>query len=251
MILPLPATGTVGPENIVDTRAFKNILKSYDKAIEHLRPKDVSDGMRSYGGGRMMRSAQVFQSGSYTIALAENPQSMQLALSMVPEKVRPQIPSAFLVSFSDLYPDWPVAICCFDGDLGAPEPLLWWFKPKFPGTLFAPAIDGHDGQPPNPEAMVDRDHVIAFASYRAPRELDNQLVSDIQQIVPPEHQWLFAPAIVGSKFNHKTQNGDFTMPLSVLLDAQSPSYYDRLKPTPPPKASPSVYDLVNQEGAFT
>lgn len=253
MILPLPAAEALGPANVIDTRKFKGILTSYDKAIERLRPRDRNDDRLGFGGDRVLRRSskgfQVFESGSYTIALAENPHSMRLALNDVPPSKRPEIPGNFLADLSQLYKDWPMAVCCFNGDLEAPEPLLWWFKPRFSHALFAPAIDAHDGNPPDPAVQVQRDHTLAFASYRSNRPHDRRLLDAIQ-MVPAEHQWLFLPSVIGTKVERPTGNGDFSLPVSAIFDEQVPAWLKNIDITPPPKDLPTRYDYIMSDDNF-
>lgn len=248
MLLPLPAEGSLGPENIVDTRSFKGILDAYDHAVERLAPKrrsrSLTKSVDSFGTDSL-RGFQVFKSGSYTIALAEKPTMLRRAIEHVPENVRPEIPGSFLVTLNQLYPDWPIALCCFNGaEVEAPEPLLWYFKPRFNRVLFAPAIDAHNGQPPNAGDVVERDHKLAFASCRSTRPIDRQLVEDIQRLVPIEHQWMFMPSVVGAKIDYETGNGDFCLPVQAVLDERSPQYLDKVEVAPPPQALPSVYDRI-------
>lgn len=248
MLLPLPAEGPLGPDNIVDTRSFKEILDAYDHAVERLAPKRRSRSLTKSAdsfGADSRRGFQVFKSGSYTIALAEKPTMLRRAIEHVPENVRPEIPGSFLVALNQLYPDWPIALCCFDGaEVKAPEPLLWYFKPRFNRVLFAPAIDAHNGQPPKPEDRVLRDHKLAFGSYRSTRPMDRQLTEEIQRIVPIDHQWMFQPSIVGAKIDYTTGNGDFCLPVQAVLNERSPQYLDRVEVAPPPQALPSVYDRI-------
>jgi hypothetical protein len=252
MVLPIPAAGPLGPENVVDTRKFKGILNAYGQAVERLRPKTDALDSRYFGNDRKIKrsagSFQVFESGSYTIALAESPHSMRLALDHVPAEKRPEITDSLLDGLAGLYKDWPMAICCFNGNLDAPEPLLWWFKPRFYRVLFAPAIDAHDGNPPDPKVMVERDHALAFASYLSARPYDSALLDAIQRI-PAEHQWMFLPSIVGTKIEHRTGNGDFSLPLSAILDEQVPAWLEKIDITPPPKDLPTRYDHILAGGA--
>lgn len=253
MILPLPALGALGPANVIDTRKFKDILKSYDKAVDRLRPPRLSKDSDGFGSDRRVmrgaRSFQVFESGSYTIALAENPHSMRLALDQVAPEKRPVIPGSFLAGLTQLYNDWPMAICCFNGNLEAPEPLLWWFKPRFGHALFAPALDAHDGHSPDPAVQVDRDHTLAFASYRSNRAHDRGLLDAIQRL-PAEHQWMFMPSVIGTKVEHKTGNGDFSLPVSAIFDDRVPAWLDKIDITPPPKDLPTRYDHIMAGGAL-
>ena len=250
MILPLPVKldEPVGPGNTIDARDFKDILSSYGKAVERLNPQKRRS--RSLGDESLnlcvagVADFQVFESGNYTIALSNSPAGLRKALKRVPESKRPEIPTRFLISLGKLYADWPIAICCFDGDsVPEPEPMLWWFRPRFPKVLFAPAIDAHDGNPPNIEQQVERDHILAFSSFKMDGDYDHGLMGDIQT-VPPAHQWLFGPRIKGKVIKGKTGNGDFTLPISALLDNNVPAWLPSVDVTPPLKEPRSRYEHI-------
>jgi hypothetical protein len=49
------------------------------------------------------------------------------------------------------------------------EPLLWWYEPKDPSHLFMPALDAHDGLPPEPGSDVDVDHVLVVGRTTSAR----------------------------------------------------------------------------------
>lgn len=245
MLLPLPAVGHLGPDNVVNGKDFPDILKAYRAEVEHLKPKprSFSRSLVAAGAAGGSRSFQVFESGSYTIALAEKPSGLLKALQLVPERKRPEIPVRFALHLGQLYRDWPLAVCCFDGTLENPEPLLWHFTPKFPKVLFAPAIDAHDGNPPDITKMVQRDHSVAFTSYRSTRRTSHKLEAEIAK-VPAEHRWLFQGGIVGTQVENPTGNGDFTMPIDAVLDSSVPSYLPKLNVTLPPCEPQSRYDWL-------
>jgi hypothetical protein len=90
------------------------------------------------------------------------------ALTQVPESKRPSINTQMLEAFEHYYPGWPVAVCCWNGSV-KPEPLLWWYEPRYPEWLFAPALDAHDGNPPDIHATVHVDHYVAFGSAIQPQ----------------------------------------------------------------------------------
>jgi hypothetical protein len=134
----------------------------------------------------------------------------------VPAARRPNLPFRFVSELSQLYPDWPIALCCFEGGSIAPEPLFWWFEPRYPNVLFAPAIDAHDGNPPNPSAIVVRDHTIVFGCSDSNLRPDELLTEDILSIVPREHRWLFTDRMFGKQFQGNMRNGDFVTSLDAL-----------------------------------
>jgi hypothetical protein len=253
MILPIPCEAdSISSQNLVDASSFKGILESYDEAVDRLKPRRRSRGLdddslgETYGAA-VASSYEVFDSGSYTVALVRKIGSAKEALSQVPEEKRPEIPTRFLIALGKLYPDWPLAFCCFNGNLGDPEPLFWWFEPKFPSVLFAPAIDAHDGNPPNPENIaVSRDHTLVFATHDSKRSQDRLLQEAIEDTVPGKHQWMFHSRIVGTHVKRVTDNGDFSLPLSVFHDEAVPSYLPRIDITPPPKLYPTLWERISE-----
>ena len=52
------------------------------------------------------------------------------------------------------------ALCCFAGNIGRAQPLLWWYKPTDPDYLVAPGLDAHDGNAPKLGSFVDVDHWV-------------------------------------------------------------------------------------------
>lgn len=217
MLLPFPAKGKVGPENLVNGESFKGVLEAYERAVQRQdRPRGTFETKSAGAAAAGTVSYQVFESGSYTIALADKPSLLGKALREVPEARRPNMPFRFVSELNQLYPDWPIALCCFEGGDMAPEPLFWWFEPRYPNVLFAPAIDAHDGNPPNPTALVDRDHTIAFGCSESNLRHDEILTRDIATLVPREHQWLFTDRVVGKQYVGQTRNGDFVTSLEEL-----------------------------------
>jgi hypothetical protein len=234
MVLPFPALGKVGPENLVNGEPFKGILSAYDKAIQRLQPQ--TKGLRELKLPRETSNGfEVFQSGSYTIALVEQVSWLPIAIRKIPITVRPRISPRFVTALIQLYPHWPIALCCFNGDMSEPEPLFWWYEPRFKDRLFAPAIDAHDGDPPNLEAAVHRSHTIAFASHASKRKPDADLAHEIYHQVPAAHQWMFNARVCGRMVHGKTKNGDFVYPLSGVRDPKINSWLD-VNVTPPTQA---------------
>lgn len=248
MLLPFPAEGQVTRDNLVNGAGFKDILKVYQKAVKRLDPHvSLSRSAKGFGDNRLgasdTLSYDVFESGSYTVALCEKASALGHALKEVPEGRRPNIPYPFLVELTRLYPDWPIALCCFNNNTEfEAEPLFWWYKPRFPNVLFAPAIDAHNGKPPQLDVMVDRDHSLAFASYASDRPIDPQVMRAIQQ-VPVEHLWMFDPRVSGRIIEGKTGNGDFEVPVNQVRDKNVPAWLD-IKVAKPPQDIPGRWDRL-------
>lgn len=251
MILPLPVRKDdhIGPGNIVDTRDFAGILRDYGNIIESFDPelrltRGIPDGI-AMPAGAAEKGYEVFDSGNYTVALAHKPSALPQALAEVPTAKRPEIPTKFVIALSKLYADWPIAVCCFNGSVVKnPEPLLWWFRPRFPKVLFAPAIDAHDGNPPNIEDMVNRDHILAFSSFRMSGKPVSFIEAGVEQEVPIDKRWLFNPRMKGRVIKHKTGNGDFTLPISALTDDTVPEWLPHIDVTLPPRDPISRYEHV-------
>lgn len=216
MMLPIPAVpGTVTPANLVNAASFKDILNEYSEAVERLKPRfrGFSKGLLNGGNDDLLGSAgfTVFESGSYTVVLAKSSKFLAEGVKGVPDSKRPNISEAFADILETIYPETPIALCCFQGNLDNPEPLFWWYKPKNPEELTAPALDAHDGGTPRLNTKVRRDHTLAFASSESDRQEDYHLARYISGYVPQEHQWMFSAKVCGRQITHQTDNGDFLL----------------------------------------
>lgn len=202
MILPLPAREPLGPENIVDVSTCKDVLKDYRDAVQ-MRSLGGS-GMKSLTlGSRGMGAVQVFKSGKYTVVSAQDPRLIPDALAALPENIRPPLNSALFESLATLYPDWPVAVCCFNEDVGG-EPLVWSYRPKDKDKdkFFFPALDAHDGGAPNLQESVSVDHTIVYGAEEG-RSVH------FTQNTPPALRQHFPPYAVGVNLEGTYPNGDF------------------------------------------
>lgn len=205
------------PENVIDTRGFDTFLDDIHKATR-IRGRSELRSLAS--------SAQVFHVGSYTVVLAERSEAIAQAISRVPEKKRPAVNPSVLQAFDELYPGWPLAVCCWDGTVQA-EPLLWWYEPKTPGWLFAPALDAHDGQPPDPDAHVHVDHHVAFGSTIDPFGDEVRYVARI----PEGARELLPSHVRGTRLTGTMPNGDFWRSTKTYSGAA-------LRCAPPGRATP-------------
>ncbi len=247
MLLPFPAAGRVTRDNLVNGAGFKDILKVYQKAVQRLDPtarraREFSSDLRLGSRSAVAKSFEVFESGSYTVALCEKASALGAALKEVPENRRPNIPYPFLQELTRLYADWPLALCCFNNAEFEAEPLFWWYKPRFPEVLFAPAVDAHNGKPPQLDTLVQRDHTIAFASYASDRPIDSFVMRAIEQ-VPFEHQWLFDPHLCGRTLKGPGGNGDFAVPTAQVRDQKVEPWLE-LKVAKPPQERPDQWDRL-------
>jgi hypothetical protein len=202
MILPFPAAEAMGPENILDTRPYKSFLKDITNATkQQTRSLDMLNSKGASPAG-----AQVFDVGSYTVVLAEKASHIHGALELVPENKRPTISTRFLVGFGKLYPNQPIAVCCWDGNIKA-EPLLWWYVPTNKDTLFIPTMDAHDGNAPDVNARVATDHIISVGST-SPTRVGHHFRVDYNDFLPMEAAQLLPAYVYGTKVNGLIKNGD-------------------------------------------
>ncbi len=225
MLLPIPTSDLLGPENVVDSRPFRSILKNYEKSVQEMKPKTNrrSANMLTKGGGAasLRSDFQTFRAGSYHVASATSLPGLKQAVQAVPERARPDLPFQFLAALGKMYPGWSFLACCFCGedvlDGVEAEPVTLWYRPMAgrEDTLFAPAVDAHDGKPPVLSASVWRDHTLAFGDVDAEGVREAPYMREHVKRLPEEHRWMFSHAVVGSVVKERTtRNGDFVMPTS-------------------------------------
>lgn len=188
MVLPFPTNKIMDEDNVIDTREFKLFLKNIVDATREQYAYHRTHGM-TLGAASAKSIAKVFDVGSYTVVLANHVDSIPAALVRVPANKRPTVSVKFLNGIGDLYPDQPVAVCCWNGEIEA-EPLMWWYEPKDTSKLFIPTMDAHDGQAPIVGARVKTDHIICVGSMDADRgeevhysQLD-KMPSDVRKLLP-------------------------------------------------------------------
>jgi hypothetical protein len=202
MILPFPAAEAMGPENILDTRSYSSFLKDITDASKQ---RTRSLGMSKHAKGAPA-GAQVFDVGSYTVVLAEKASQIHGALELVPENKRPIISTKFLIGFGNLYPNQPIAVCCWDGHLAA-EPLLWWYVPTNKDVLFVPTMDAHDGNSPDVNAKVATDHIISVGSTSFDR-VGRHFRVNYNNFLPMEAAELLPAHVYGAQIRSLVKNGD-------------------------------------------
>ena len=222
MILPIPAKNTLGPENIIDTRGFNQVLKLYAELFpKRTQARSVRMLYKSVSFDDS-DSVQVFDSGSYTVVLSKNLDLISEALALVPDAKRPNIRAELLASLKKFYPDdWQYAFCCFDGTMEA-EPLLWKYEPLNTAQLFLPALDAHDGDAPNMNRRVRLDHTVVVASHKVKESIKYNSKIDFyrRQDIPENVKSLFPPAYAGDTFDGTTKvNGDFWFDVNQIPNA--------------------------------
>jgi hypothetical protein len=224
MILPFPAAEFMGPENVIDTSHCKHVLKDIKQAtfIQNFRRRSMTKGVDSLCTASASE-VRIFNSGKFTVVMAKDARDIPGVLHLVPEDKRPKVNDDIFEAYAKWYKGWPVALCCFNGSVES-EPMLWWYKPKKPGLLFAPALDSHNGKRPDLNADVMVDHTVAFGSY--PGCVSNkvyytdgeQFAGDSSNIAPEVKKYL-PTHVIGKSFNDYFTNGDFWLPVKNIKDA--------------------------------
>jgi hypothetical protein len=211
----------MGPNNIIDTRGFGKFLTDIGLAtkihVDSFSRSLMSKGVTAGAAG----FAQVFDSGSYTVILADHVAQVPEALTRVPSEKRPEITTQFLIRFGMLYPKQPVALCCWTGTLKS-EPLLWIYEPKNPEVLFVPTMDAHDGGPPDLDAMVQADHIIStgsrIVSVGSPVNYTDLIKTGGS--LPSEFEGLLPSRVRGYRLKRMVKNGDMFISVPELRSAE-------------------------------
>jgi hypothetical protein len=209
MILPIPSAAPLDERNAIDTRQFREFLEIIQQANEKIPPELVGARCRP----DEPPPAKVFDVGSYTVVMAAGAAAISAALDQVPAEKRPPDNNAMFAAFEEHYPGWPLAVCCWNGEIEA-EPLLWWYEPLDPDWIFAPALDAHDGGPPKLDADVEVEHYLAFGASKY--SLGNRLGYFSRRDVPEAVLGLLPWSVHGTRVEGKMPNGDFWVPAASL-----------------------------------
>lgn len=198
MILPIPSQEEMGPENAVDLRADKMVLKAYAATVSvHIESKSGSRGMAA-----SLNSVSVFKTGSYEVVMARRPE----LIPNVVKELYPDVPlnQDLLGTYAKLYRGWNVAVCFWSGDV-EPEPIMFTYEPKFKNHLFAPTLDSHTGSVPPDTAVYD--HTLVFGAY-----VEKGL--RVRRETPASLKPYFASHVVGFNLNYSAPNGDTWFPIA-------------------------------------
>lgn len=223
MILPIPTDVALGPENTLDMTNAKHVLADYVEAITDRR-RGLTKGFGHDSVDEDFAEVQVFDTGSYTIVLARDARDIPSAMKHVADNKRPRVNAAIFEAYAKWYPNWPVALCCFNGAVEA-EPMMWWYEPKNASHLFLPSLDAHDGNPPDLNARVEIDHTVIVGSVTAPRGSNVHFTDftpysredgSVGRQVPEALRPFLATKVTGKIFGSgsRLQNGDFTIPMT-------------------------------------
>jgi hypothetical protein len=229
MILPFPAVpGTMTQKNVVPTDDCPHILEDLARAV---RWQD-GGAPRGLAKGAAPDAVEVFDTGIYTVALAQDVRAIPGALKRVPAAKRPAFNPPIFDAYAEWYPGWTVALCCFNNlDAARATPLLWWYRPADPEQLFAPALDCHSGAVPDLGAQVKVDHTVAVSSYLMDEDgfwkgtrgekgayLEQGARVHYIDSLPASVQPYLCRHAVGSTYEKRMRNGDFVCSVKKLRE---------------------------------
>lgn len=218
MIIPFPTDVPMTEHNVIPTSKFKKFLNDICEATAIRRRAFTKSAPIAVAAGTASL-AQVFDVGSYTVILASKVSQVPEALKRVDASRRPEVTTQFLLHYGRLYPDQPVALCCWNGSIEKIEPLLWWYEPKNPDVLFIPTMDAHDGGPPDLNAEVKTDHIISVGSSIA---LSGDQVRYSEEL-PSVAKELLPLKVHGHRVPFNIQNGDSFVTVASLREASDDS----------------------------
>jgi hypothetical protein len=169
------------------------------------------------------------------------------ALERVPENKRPTISDDFLAGFGALYPEQPLAICCWEGMLEA-EPLLWWYEPTHKDRFFVPTMDAHDGGPPQIEEVVRVDHTISTGAADNSK-VGHHFMVRYEDTIPSSVKDLLPNFVYSTRLDYKNNNGDMFIPTNKLGVGLDPRKW-RISEMPTALRGPSYKKAVESKREF-
>jgi hypothetical protein len=236
MLLHFPAKNNLTKDSILDMSECKDILELM---------KDITDtGVSGMARGLSLsmpeaRSVEFIQHGIYDILIAHNAKDIPSALEQISPEKRPQLKTELFDFYSETFPDWAIALCCFNNkDVAGSDPLFWYYEPKDEVDFFVfPAVDAHDGGLPNLDIQVDRDQYLVFGSYHMNKStgFSNWIKEDLPEAVQPFITNQIVGVQVPNRGGKLRANGDFVvgkedarmgnLALGKVLRSRHPSEY--------------------------
>lgn len=169
MILPIP--DAVANIELIDTTTCPNFLKDIRSA---LTPRTRGGLRRGSFGADSAKSVRIIEFDVYTIVIAKNARDLTKVLKSeaIPAERRPALNDEIIKAYTKWYPNWAIAVCCFNNtDAQRAKPLLFSYEPTKQTDkdfLFVPTLDAHDGKAPDLNAKVDVDHTIFVSTPDLP-----------------------------------------------------------------------------------
>ncbi len=219
MILHIPGQGMT-QDNFIDTGDCRSFLKDMVQALQPPR-RDILLGSRSIAFASLA-PVQVFEHDIYTVVLSEDASLIPQALSRVPENKRPAANQPLFDFYAREWPNWSVALCCFDNKQAAKAaPLMVWYHPLAEDTLHWPSIDSHTGEVPNLHGMVAVEHWIIGGSHRMTEEIGVPV--RYRGGCSPDVTAFLPDRVIGMNYNFPMQNGDFVIDTEKLVQGNAGS----------------------------
>jgi len=212
MLIPIPSTERLTGDNFIDTSGFPDFLKDISNASKR-QSRGMSKGM-SFSFS--FSAPVVVERGNTTYVYANNFAQAASVLDQVREDRRPNFTAEFIEGCSALYQD-PIVIACWAGDVEM-DPLLLWYVPSDEKTFRLPTMDAHDGKAPNPDAMVDTDHIL---SVSAGEKIGHRV--NYSDDIPASVRSLLPTRVHGTDMRSHLKNGDMFVDVSDTLTAQHPA----------------------------
>ncbi|MBX9572072.1 MAG: hypothetical protein K2X77_24480 [Candidatus Obscuribacterales bacterium] len=240
--LVIPLLGKWGSLQLLNTSEVPNILIDVSNSLKLPQPRRLMVGS-SYGGS----SAIIFlQFSIYDIVIAENASALPSVLSQINPLKRPKINEEVFNTLEAWY-QCPIAVCCFNnGESGSAKPLAFAFEPLYPERLVVYTLDSHDGQRPDPSALVNLDHTVFVGSYLTPGSMCAH-VSYQDEI--PAHLRPYLPLnVMGTPIGEKMENGDI---IFSTADVRA-GIFDGLRSLPPfgPQGVPRLGHRVTRSDQY-
>ena len=214
MLLHFPSRG-MSRHNVIETKAFPNCLKDQ---VEAVRPQSRAKANFDLFGAVAAGPVEIFDSGIYTVVLAQNPEDIPRVLHRVPAEKRPNLNEQLFAWYGARFPNWSFALCCFNNsDAVDADPMLWWYDPNLHREQFMlPSIDCHTGAVPDLDRAVEVDHwvILGDRERRSPymqevKYSEARAMSKLARALLPK--W-----VIGRKFVGTLPNTDFIFPVDAL-----------------------------------
>lgn len=237
MLLHFPAKNNLTKDSILDMSKCDAILEVMKETTDMGDGFELSRAVVFSAPGD--KSVEFVQHGIYDILIARNAKDIPSALEQISPEKRPQLKTELFDFYAETFPDWAIALCCFNNkDAAGSDPLFWYYEPKDEVDFFVfPAVDAHDGGLPNLDIQVDRDQYLVFGSYQMSEDIG--FSNWIKEDLPEEIQPFITNQIVGVQIPNRggklRANGDFVvskedarmgkLDLGRVLRSRHPSEY--------------------------
>jgi hypothetical protein len=224
--LIIPLLGEWQSIKLLNTLETPNLLNSISKALALpvIQMDTVFGAPRSVPlgtGGIVFLKFDI-----YDIVLAERARDIPNVLPQIQKAKRPTVNEA-VFDVMDKWYGCPVAVCCFNTlDQGTAKPLGFAFEPLYPDKLVVYTLDGHDGNPPDPRALVDLDHDIFVGSYLMP---SGGAKVYFKERVPDHLRPYLVNRVLGVPTSAAMENGDFIF----STEAVRAGHFEGVRSLPP------------------